>query len=297
MRKRLLIIVGIVIILMLGLNVFVYISNSNVSSTIEENSKIQFQITKIDDFRTYVVEMANMQKLYLLTKDENYKTEYENYLNNLYTGLNSLDDNKYITSVEKEELLNTINDYRDINIKIFSQLDSADSNNEIADNVLESNNIQLELLHKASLTIASVSDATDTENTNTLTAIDIQNKVVQGMSTLITIITAVPLYYYKKKLNKENVEVKDILNSILDNGKKEKVAKSSEEDDWDMNDGELKEIRQKINQQSLMVSYITLLVKHNEDISNQWKESEAILKNIEDSLVLLREKIDEMYNH
>lgn len=293
MWKKLVVVVGIIVALMIGLNIFIYSSHSDTASTLKENNANQDQVAKIDDFRTYVVDMGHMQKLYILMKDDKYKTEYESHLNNTYIKIDELNNAKYISDVNKVEMENILNSYRDININIFSKLETIKDYKEIEDSILESNKIQISLLHEASVAIAAVNDSSQEQNSGAVVSINVQNKIIQVISTVITALTAVPLYYYKKKYNKDNIEVTDIVDSIIESKHKEEKVKESN-DTTTISKEELKEFRERLVEHSLMLSYANLLAKHNENMKTQWKESEDILKQIENNLNILQGKLDKI---
>ena len=119
MKKFIIITLSIIIIFLLGLNIYIVSSNDSISSSVDNLQSRKSEIDSLNSYSTNIINLAHIQKSFLLTGSENFKNQYSTSLESAYNTLDELLSNSTITNSDKVEIINYLNDYENINNDFF----------------------------------------------------------------------------------------------------------------------------------------------------------------------------------
>lgn len=278
MKKKILAGYTAIIVLLLGISVYAYMTNQKISNYIEDNASLRKKILVLTDLRTDVVKASQTERLYILTQKDSYKKEFDESITNLYKEVDNLYKESYINSSEKKKLVYTLDEFKNVSANYSNHYTSnnyttIDANVEKL--IIDYNKSQLNILNEITLDITS-DDETFTEKDSSISSnSNFQTKAIQGVSSAITVIVSGFLYYFKKKLNKDNVD------------------KVNNEPDLST----ISDMKDKIIKSEVLLSNANLLYKESVKLKNQCEKTEIILSEIDSYMKKLRGKIDDISDY
>lgn len=301
MKKKILAGCIVIMVLSLGISVYAYITNQKISNYIEDNASLRKKILVLTDLRTNVVKASQTERLYILTQKNSYKKEFDESITNLYKEVDNLYKDSYINSSEKKKLVYTLDEFKNVSAN-YSNHYTSNNYTTIDDSVekliLDYNKSQLNILNEITLDITS-DDETFTEKDSSISSnSNFQTKAIQGVSSAITVIVSGFLYYFKKKLNKDNVDIEDIINYLTNIDDEDKVttpppSKVNNESDLST----ISDMKDKIIKSEVLLSNANLLYKESVKLKNQCEKTEIILSEIDSYMKKLRVKIDDISDY
>ena len=120
MKKFIIIVLAIIITFLLGLNIYIISSNNTISNNVDTLQTVKNEITLLESYSGNIVNLAHMQKSFLLTGDDKFKTQYSDSLSKAYEDIDTMLNQETITNSDKVELVNYLDDYNDLNNDIFN---------------------------------------------------------------------------------------------------------------------------------------------------------------------------------
>lgn len=218
-KKSIVIVSSIIISVLIGLNIYMYTKSYSVSQYIYQNNVNAKGIVLIDKFRVNINRMSQAQKLYLVTSKEEYKKEYENILENVYSSIEELEKSNSIDDIEKEELIMVLDEYSDMEKTMSNLIKGEVISENLEKAVIESNQAQLNILKQLDKSVDKTKENLVKQNDSFVSQINTQKNTVQILSTIITAIGSSFIYYIKKNPAKFGTKVGKIISSIDDEEK------------------------------------------------------------------------------
>lgn len=259
MKKFLIITLSIIVVFLLSLNIYIVSSNNTLSSNVDDLQTRKNEINSLDNYSINIVNLAHMQKSFLLTGNNNFQTQYSTSLKSAYSTLNELLSNKTITNSDKVEIVNYLNDYENINTDLFNTPPTLPLSQEYEDKVLKSDEIQNNILRKLSNIIATKTDSTSKTSSNITESISSQNNIVKVISSFFTLFISGPIYYFIKKYKNGEISFNNIMDTI--------------------NEGE-----KIVDKYSNILTYINITDKINSQLEKDWQEVYALVTTLQTSI-------------
>ncbi len=259
MKKFLIITLSIIVVFLLSLNIYIVSSNNTLSSNVDDLKTRKSEINSLDNYSTNIVNLAHMQKSFLLTGNNDFQTQYSTSLKSAYSTLDELLSNKTITNSDKVEIVNYLNDYENINTDLFNNPPTLPLSQEYEDKVLKSDEIQNNILRKLSNIIATKTDSTSKTSSNITDSISSQNNIVKVISSFFTLFISGPIYYFIKKYKNGEISFNNIMNTI-DEG--EKI----------------------VDKYSNILTYINITDKINSQLEKDWQEVYTLVTTLQTSI-------------
>lgn len=266
MKKFIIIVLAIIITFLLGLNIYIISSNNTISNNVDTLQTVKNEITLLESYSGNIVNLAHMQKSFLLTGDDKFKTQYSDSLSKAYEDIDTMLNQETITNSDKVELVNYLDDYNDLNNDIFNTNPSLPLSQENEDIVIKSDEIQNNMLRKISSLIAAKTDSSS-ENSSTISdSISSQNSIVKIISSFFTLGISGPIYYFVKKYKNGEISFNTIIDSI---NKEEEV----------------------IDNYSNILTYINLTNTLNLQLEKEWNEVSDLIINLQKSISEIKEQL------
>lgn len=266
MKKFIIIVLAIIITFLLGLNIYIISSNNTISNNVDTLQTVKNEITLLESYSGNIVNLAHMQKSFLLTGDDKFKTQYSDSLSKAYEDIDTMLNQETITNSDKVELVNYLDDYNDLNNDIFNTNPSLPLSQENEDIVIKSDEIQNNMLRKISSLIAAKTDSSS-ENSSTISdSISSQNSIVKIISSFFTLGISGPIYYFVKKYKNGEISFNTIIDSI---NKEEEV----------------------IVNYSNILTYINLTNTLNLQLEKEWNEVSDLIINLQKSISEIKEQL------
>lgn len=269
MKKFIIIVLAIIITFLLGLNTYIISSNNILSDNVDNLQSTKDDITLLESCSGDIVNLAHMQKSFLLTGDDKFKTQYSDSLSKAYKDIDTLINQETITNTDKEELVNYLNDYSDLNNSLFNTTPSLPMKQENEDLVSKSDEIQNNLLRKVSSLIAAKTDSSSKNSSVVSDSISNQNSIVKVISSFFTLGISGPIYYFIRKYKNGEISFNNIIDSI---NKEEKV----------------------IDNYSNILTYINLTNSVNIQLEKEWQEASNLIVTLQKSINDLSEELSAM---
>lgn len=266
MKKFIIIVLAIIITFLLGLNIYIISSNNTISNNVDTLQTVKNEITLLESYSGNIVNLAHMQKSFLLTGDDKFKTQYSDSLSKAYEDIDTMLNQETITNSDKVELVNYLDDYNDLNNDIFNTNPSLPLSQENEDIVIKSDEIQNNMLRKISSLIAAKTDSSS-ENSSTISdSISSQNSIVKIISSFFTLGISGPIYYFVKKYKNGEISFNTIIDSI---NKEEEV----------------------IDNYSNILTYINVTNTLNLQLEKEWNEVSDLIINLQKSISEIKEQL------
>lgn len=266
MKKFIIIVLAIIITFLLGLNIYIISSNNTISNNVDTLQTVKNEITLLESYSGNIVNLAHMQKSFLLTGDDKFKTKYSDSLSKAYEDIDTMLNQETITNSDKVELVNYLDDYNDLNNDIFNTNPSLPLSQENEDIVIKSDEIQNNMLRKISSLIAAKTDSSS-ENSSTISdSISSQNSIVKIISSFFTLGISGPIYYFVKKYKNGEISFNTIIDSI---NKEEEV----------------------IDNYSNILTYINVTNTLNLQLEKEWNEVSDLIINLQKSISEIKEQL------
>lgn len=276
MKKKIFISIFIVIMMLLSISTYAYINEQQLSHYIDESSLLKKKVLILSDLRTDLVKCSQVQRLYILTGKKEYKSQFDNNINEIYKFTDDMYKEGYLSYTEKKKLNYTINNFNNLSKDYFIKNHTNHISSQLENEVVNYNNEQLEVLNNITLDISSQSDDIAKENDKINLLYSTQSKLVQGVSSSIAIIISVFFYYFKVKLKKDNVDIDDIIN-YLSMDEKESLSEVKDTEDLNL-------FKSKICENELLLNNAKLLYMESLKLKDQCEKSEIILAQIDASV-------------
>lgn len=266
MKKFIIITLSIIIIFLLGLNIYIVSSNDSISSSVDNLQSRKSEIDSLNSYSTNIINLAHIQKSFLLTGSENFKNQYSTSLESAYNTLDELLSNSTITNSDKVEIINYLNDYEIINNDFFENPPTLPLSQELEDKVLKSDEIQNNILGKLSTIIAAKTDSTSKTSSNISNSISSQNNIVKVLSSFFTLVISGPIYYFIKKYKNGEITFNNIIDTI--------------------NEGE-----KIVDKYSNVLTYINITEKINSQLEKDWQEVYNLVTSLQSSISNIRSQL------
>lgn len=295
MSKKLTLITSlVVIILLIVLNIYIYISNQKLSQYVDESNSHTQSIVLIDRFRTDINVMAQAQKLYLLTSKEKYKNQYEENLKNIYKIIDDMVLTGDITSTEKDEILNVVDEYSNINNTTMDLINDVKIDEDVENMILKSNEDQISILEQLDKSIEYTGKNVAEKNGTISENADSQKSGIQTISTIITGFLSSVLVYIKKNSNQFGKEVQSIVKCIGNENDDENINEQDKESQVINKENQnIKRSIEDIIECEKMLEAAKLVYGQSTKIEDKLNNSFAIIKEIDEYLKILKKMIAE----
>lgn len=302
MKKKVFIGISSIISMLIIVNVYVYINHQKVSEYIEESNLLRKKILILDEFRGDVVKASQFQKLYILTKKEPYKNDFDKTLNNVYKQIDEFSSKGYISETEKSQLKYTMDEFQDLSFTSIKYESNYVISEDLEKQILKYNESQLKLLHEVTLDLASQDENLDNKNSKIGLSSDLQTKLIQAVSSAITVLVSGFAYYFKVKLKKDDVDIEDVINYLTKSDDEKKVKSTQKKSSLTNqqvfpNPKELEELKNTITQNEILLCNANLLYKQSIKFQNQCIKSEQILNEIDVYVKKLKVKLDDIQDY
>ncbi|MEF9992490.1 MAG: hypothetical protein RRZ84_01195 [Romboutsia sp.] len=282
MTKKAIIIVGSsIIVILIILNIYIYISCSNISKYTNESNTHSQNIVLIDKFRTDINKMAQAQKIYLVTLKDEYKVQYEKNLKDIYSTLSNMESSGVITYEEEDELKKVVYDYSISSEEYMNSSNKEVVSEELEKQIIDSNNSQINILTKLDKYVEITNSNLNDNNTTISDSATQQKNRVQSISTVITGLVSSIFYFIKKNGFKVNKDVEKIINCI-DN--KEVV---------DNINTKVNTVSGEIVRCEYILQQIKIIYKHSNKMKDKLNKYQEVIAQIDSYLNQLRLKIQE----
>lgn len=284
-KKTMMILCVLIICALFVFNIYLYYSNNDMNNMLEDSTTNTEYITQVSKFRSEVNMMSQAHKLYLITSKEEYKKEYNTYLQNTLSTLNNLEKEGVIKSKQKNELSNAIQEYKIKNESLEGKI-NYEVSPEVENLIVESNETQLSVLGQFDKSIEEARLSVKQQNDFVISASDSLKKGVQGISGIVTAITSGMMYFLKNPKNKET------LTNLVECLEEQEIPKSSKvdikKDPSNINIQDLENIEKNIIKYNEAIDGIKLVYIQNPNIKEKFNNIQKILLEIEKSLYKLK---------
>lgn len=314
MNKKLQVVIwSTIIISIVALNIYVCKNSSMITKYVNESNSHTQRIVLIDKFKSDINTIAQANKLYILTQKYEYKIEYEEALKNVYKTINELEADGSISSDEKNELIIALKDYSNINSKTMNINTVSKISEDIENNILKSNQSQLEVLNQLDKSVEETNKNVKEKNNIIESALNNQKGNVQVISTILTAIGSGILYYIKKnpvKLGKQVGEIIGCISNIEENTENASEGKQIDKNNKDIKKDEFDEEVNKIEKEyeevkkcvdniimyEKAIEYFNLIYKQSAKMEVKINQSNEIIDDIFIYLNQLKINIEECKN-
>ncbi|MCR6513318.1 hypothetical protein M4I33_00295 [Clostridium sp. LY3-2] len=216
MKKKVSIIVALGVILMLLFNFIIFFSFNSLENELNKNNNTRYDIENLAEFRNDVVEMAQMQKLWVSTNNNYYEGEFQKKVQEVNEDLKRLEKSNQIIKDDSESLRAYVDEYVKLAYKFKPVNKDSIISKEMERQFLESNKIQIEILKKSSNSVVDINNNIEERNNLILDKNDIEKNILRALGAFVTFLFSLPLYFLKK-LNKgiENLSDNDTIDKIV----------------------------------------------------------------------------------
>lgn len=216
MKKKVSVIVALGVILMLLFNFIIFFSFNSLENELNKNNNTRYDIENLAEFRNDVVEMAQMQKLWVSTSNNYYEGEFQKKVQEVNEDLKILEKSNQILKDDSESLRGYVDEYVKLAYKFKPVNKDSIISKEMERQFLESNKIQIEILKKSSNSVVDINDNIEERNNLILDKNDIEKNILRVLGAFVTFLFSLPLYFFKK-LNKgiENLSDNDTIDKIV----------------------------------------------------------------------------------
>lgn len=285
MNKKIVVVSCITIIgILVCLNIFLYSNNNKVNSYLEEGSLRTDSMLEISKFRIEINKMAQAQKLYFLAGKDKYKKEYEYYLTSICSKLNVLETRGIIDKVQREELLKSINNFNLLNENLGGSANLEHIPKDTEELILQLNDSQINILSQLDSSIDDTKNVINDNNSSAIANTDLQVNGVHIVSTIITGLTSVFLYFLKKGTNSETInKFIDCIDEIEDKNKTVNKKEKSLED--------IEKIKVDIGKYEELLKIVKILYSENNSIKYNIEKCRKSIEQIDNNLYRLKIEI------
>ncbi|WP_244833502.1 hypothetical protein [Clostridium sp. BJN0001] len=201
-------------VFLISINIFILFSNNKLRDDAKNLISVKNNISSLDEFEEIILNIEHSQKFYILSQNKKYKKDYNDYLSKAYTYLDKFYDTNCIDSETKENLEKMLKEYDDINLKLLNSEINLPLNSEIKNYLIESNNIQIDMIDTLSDTILGTKNSVSKNNVSLTESIDSQKNFIQALSSITTVVIGGPLCYVFKKCRNGTISLSGITNII-----------------------------------------------------------------------------------
>lgn len=201
---------------MLLFNFIIFFSFNSLENELNKNNNTRYDIENLAEFRNDVVEMAQMQKLWVSTNNNYYEGEFQKKVQEVNEDLKRLEKSNQIIKDDSESLREYVDEYVKLAYKFKPVNKDSIISKEMERQFLESNKIQIEILKKSSNSVVDINDNIEERNNLILDKNDIEKNILRALGAFVTFLFSLPLYFLKK-LNKgiENLSDNDTIDKIV----------------------------------------------------------------------------------
>ncbi|MGL5312139.1 MAG: CHASE3 domain-containing protein [Peptostreptococcaceae bacterium] len=279
MKKKFIIIIASVATVLIAVNIYAYINYSKIENYIDELSISRRKIVLLDTFRSDIVRASQFQRLYILTGKESYRNDFKTSISSITKQINESYDKGYISSTEKAKLISTIDSFNNYSIGASANIETYSISNQVEKEIIDYNTYQLNILHQITLDISSEDASASQNNDKITTSSATQTKLIQGVSTFLTVVGSGVGLYFKNHLKKENINIDDIIEYLTkheDATKKDTTASNDSNTSINLN-----ELKEKVSQNEVLLSNAKLLYTQSLKFKNECEKSESLLEDID----------------
>ena len=301
MKNFIKIICFIFIIIYTLFTIYIYFTNSSLSSTVQDNDALRTKIESIDEFKTNTLNMAIMSKYYLITGDDYYKTQFENNYNTSYKQITKLSESGYINESEKENLKSNLDKYLNIVQTESFYENPKDINSNLKSQLQNLANIETNIINDTSNVLYSSLKTTKNNNEYAINLVSNQNDILEVIGGFLSMLFIYPLYFVSKNHTVFNGLIKTFFSEYFSKKIKSPSTKN-EENPCDekmlqcINESIIRNFQEKINDRNLLVSTLKIIYSHSEYMEKEWEEGKNILDSVEMDLSNLRSDLDSLLN-
>lgn len=201
---------------MLLFNFIIFFSFNSLENELNKNNNTRYDIENLAEFRNDVVEMAQMQKLWVSTNNNYYEGEFQKKVQEVNEDLKRLEKSNQIIKDDSESLRAYVDEYVKLAYKFKPVNKDSIISKEMERQFLESNKIQIEILKKSSNSVVDINDNIEERNNLILDKNNIEKNILRTLGAFVTFLFSLPLYFLKK-LNKgiENLSDNDTIDKIV----------------------------------------------------------------------------------
>ncbi|WP_194190632.1 hypothetical protein [Clostridium chrysemydis] len=216
MKRKVSIIVALGVIMMILFNFIIFFSFNSLENELNKNKNTRYDIENLAEFRNDVVEMAQMQKLWVSTSNNYYEGEFQKKVQEVNEDLKTLERSNQILKDDSETLREYVDDYVKLAYKFKPVNNDSIISKEMERQFLEANKIQIEILKKSSNSVVDINDNIEDTNNNILDKNNIEKNILRALGAFVTFLFSLPIYFLKK-LNKgiENLSYNDNIDQIV----------------------------------------------------------------------------------
>lgn len=234
MKRKVSIIVALGVIVMLLFNFIIFFSFNSLENELNKNNNTRYDIENLAEFRNDVVEMAQMQKLWVATNNNYYEGEFQKKVQEVNEDLKTLENSNQILKDDSETLREYVDDYVKLAYKFKPVSKDSIISKEMERQFLEANKIQIEILKKSSNSVVDINDNIEETNNTILDKNNIEKNILRVLGAFVTFLFSLPIYFLKK-LNKgiENISDNDNIDQIVNIYDKNLEDTKSDKDEID----------------------------------------------------------------
>ncbi|MGL6104826.1 CHASE3 domain-containing protein [Romboutsia sp.] len=301
MKKKSIVTISVIIIsILLGLNIYMYLKSYKISQYAYESNLNTESIVLIDKFRTNINRMAQAQKLYLVTAKEEYRNNYEQNLQKIYSTINELESSGSLTGAEKQELIMVVEEYSNMEKDMMNLINKQIIGADLEKAIVQSNQAQLNILRQLDNSVEKTKDNAIQQNETMVSQTNLQKNGIQIISTFFTVMSSTFLYYAKKNPTKFGGKIGKIIycisNTIEPDKKIEKEIKDIEKEIIKIEKGnnESKKCMKDLLNHEKNLEGIKLINMEANNIREKLKEADEIITKIDFQIKKLIIDIEEI---
>lgn len=296
MKKNMFIGITVILGMLISVNIYGYISNVKISKYIDESTTLREKMLVLDELRSSIVETSQTRQLLILTQKEVYKNSFDKNMKQLYSQIDDLYNKGYINKYEKEKLTYTINDYEQLSLELVSSPSSYTLDPQLEKQMSKFNFNELKILHEVTLDITSENEDFKSNNKNISKSSNIQNKLIQGVSSAITVLVSGFAYYFKTKFKIDDKEIEKIIDFLTNPDTENSPTQPSLNTDTSTlsNLSSISCTKDRVCENESLLTNANLLYKQSLKFKSQCDKSELILKDIDIYIYKLRDQLDDL---
>ncbi|MGL4797450.1 MAG: hypothetical protein ACRC1Y_05435, partial [Paraclostridium sp.] len=299
MKRNIFIGITVILGMLITINVCGYITNEKVSSYIDESTVLREKMLVLDEVRSSIVETSQLQKLYILTQKQSYKDSFDKNIRKIYSQIDDLYSKGYIDKYQKEKLTYTMDEFEQLSVNLVNYPSNYKIDSSLENKIIKFNSSQLEVLHEVTLDIASENEDFKSSNKKVGNISNIQNKLVQGVSSIITVLVSGFAYYFKTKFKIDDKEIEKVIDYLTKVDNEEiPVPSSTDTHTLPLTDlDSIASLKIKVYENEVLLTNANLLYKQSVKFQSQCDKSELILKDIDEYIFKLRSKLESINDY
>lgn len=286
------ILIAIILLLIIPSLFYMHKTNQLLSRQIQKNSNLKQQIMSLDQFKADIKKMSQMNKYYLISDNDIYKTYYEESYTTVIEHVNELYSKNYITLEDKNSLDNSLNDFNIFTLNIKSNSQNFQYTKDKLDELSQIENI---IIDKTTNNLYDNIEKSNSEDGNALNIVNTQNNIIEVIGGFFSMVFLSPIYFLGKNITLITDSIKKFL---IEHIYKDKITKNTKDiinnsicnDDMVkcINNGIINNLKEEISDKEKLIATLKIINSYSDFMTKEYTASYQILDSIETDILTLK---------